>query len=108
MAKQFLAVEDLTRLVLEKIRHCRQGRYVHEISIYELESSDLGRNWDVTIVSPGKRGMVPARRALRLAISELGPRFDLSEEMRCPIDSAADTSSRPSPAGPSLAILTEC
>jgi hypothetical protein len=80
MAKQFLAVEDLTGLVLEKIRRCRQGRYVSEISVHELESEHLGRNWDVTIVSPGKRGIDPARRALRLALSELGPRFDLSEE----------------------------
>jgi hypothetical protein len=89
MAKQFLAVEDLTRLVLEKIRHCRQGRHVREISIYELESGDLGRNWGVTIVSPGKRGVIAAGRALSAVMSELGPSFDLSAETECvPLASA--------------------
>ena len=99
MAKQFLAIEDLTSLVLNRIRQCWQGRRVREISIYELESGHLGRNWDVTIVSPGKRGIVAARRAVHSVISELGPCFDLADEAEGAADGSSEAveSSRTAP-----------
>ena len=96
MAKQRLKIEDLTNLVLDRIRQCRQGRHVLEISIYELESRHLGRNWDITIVSPGKCGMAAARRAACSVVAELGPQFDLSVETETYIDvgSEAETAFR--------------
>jgi len=96
MAKQRLKIEDLTDLVLSRIRQCRQGRHVLEISIYELESRHLGRNWDITIVSPGKCGMAAARSAACSVVAELGPQFDLSVESEANIDlgSEAETAVR--------------
>jgi hypothetical protein len=35
MTKQFLAVEDLTSLVLSRVRQRRHGRHVIEICVYE-------------------------------------------------------------------------
>jgi hypothetical protein len=97
MAKQCLGIEDLTDLVLSRIRQSRQGRHVREISIYEIESGRLGRNWDVTIVAPGKRGMVVASMAAWSVVSELGPQFDLSVDSESDVDvesGSANSSSR--------------
>ena len=90
MTKQCLKIEDLTSLVLGKIRQCGQGRHVLEIGIYELESRHLGRNWNITIVSPGKCEMAAARRVACSVVAELGPQFDLSVENESDIDAESE------------------
>jgi len=41
MAKQCLGIEDLTDLVLSRIRQSRQGRHVREISISQVPGDPL-------------------------------------------------------------------
>lgn len=80
MSKQLIRIEELTSEVLAKIRECKEARDVAEISIYEIESDRLDQNWGVSIVAPGRSGMVAASRAAISVMLALGSRFDLSVE----------------------------
>jgi hypothetical protein len=80
MSKQLLGIEQLTNEVLAGIRACEEGKDVAEISIYEIESDRLDRNWGVSVVAPGRSGMVAASRAAISVMLSLGRRFDLSVE----------------------------
>jgi hypothetical protein len=82
MSKELLTIEELTDKVLGKIRQCKEGEGVSEISIYEIESGCSDRNWGVTIVGLGKDEPSAASRAAISAVLELGRRYDLLTDDR--------------------------
>jgi hypothetical protein len=82
MSKELLTIEELTDKVLGKIRQCKEGEGVFEISIYEIESGCSDPNWGVTIVGSGKDEPSAASRAAISAVLELGRRYDLLTDDR--------------------------
>jgi len=82
MSKELLTIEELTQKVLGKIRECKEGKGVSEISIYEVESARSERNWGVTLVGPGNNDPGAASRAAISAMLELGRRYDLLTDDR--------------------------
>jgi hypothetical protein len=83
MSKELLTIEELTDKVLGKIRECKEGNGVSEISIYEIEGGDRSdRNWGVTIVGAGRDELSAASRAAISAMVELGRRYDLLTDDR--------------------------
>jgi hypothetical protein len=82
MSKQLLTIEELTDKVFDRIRECKEGKGVSEISIYEIEDDGSNRNWGVTIVGPGRDDPGPASRAAISAMLELGRRYDLRTDER--------------------------
>jgi hypothetical protein len=82
MSKQLLTIEELTNKVLAKIRECKGGEDVSEISIYEIEGDRSDKNWGVSIVKPGRDGPSAASRAAISAMHELGIRYDLLTDDR--------------------------
>jgi hypothetical protein len=77
MSKELLTIEELTEKVLVKIRECKEGRAVSEISIYEIEGDRCERNWGVTLVGAPRDEPSAASRAAISAMLELGQRYDL-------------------------------
>lgn len=82
MSKELLTIEELTDKVLGKIRECKEGDDVSEISIYEIEGDRSDRNWGVTIVGAGRGEPSAASRAAISAMLELGRRYDLLTDDR--------------------------
>jgi hypothetical protein len=82
MSKELLTIEELTEKVLVKIRECKEGRGVSEISIYEIEGDRSDRNWGVTIVGAERDAPSAASRAAISAMLELGRRYDLLTDDR--------------------------
>jgi hypothetical protein len=82
MSKELLTIEELTNKVLAKIRECKGGKDVSEISIYEIEGDRSDQNWGVSIVQAGRDGASTASRAAISAMLELGIRYDLLTDDR--------------------------
>jgi hypothetical protein len=82
MSKERLTIEELTDKVLGKIRECKEGNGVSEISIYEIEGDRSDRNWGVTIVGARRDELSAASRAAISAMLELGRRYDLLTDDR--------------------------
>jgi hypothetical protein len=82
MSKERLTIEELTDKVLGKIRECKDGNGVSEISIYEIEGDRSDRNWGVTIVGAERDELSAASRAAISATVELGRRYDLLTDDR--------------------------
>jgi hypothetical protein len=82
MSKELLTIEEMTNKVLAKIRECKEGKDVSEISIYEIEGDHSDQNWGVSIVKPGRDGPTAASRAAISAMHELGTRYGLLTDDR--------------------------